>query len=179
MNVNYENNASLITLLLLVGLLFLSFLPAAALAGDEAYPFNKGRSRFSVEVSSTRAFNNSYTAVGLGVGYYVIDGLEVGLDGDAWFGNEPNIYRISPGLRYIIYSLQTVKPYAGVFYRRTFIENTEDQNEAGGRAGVTVMTGPRTNFSVGLVYDRRINCDKTIYFSCSETYSELSFAVLF
>ena len=44
-----------------------------------------------------------------------------------------------------------------------------DQNEAGGRAGITVMTGPRTSFSVGLVYDRRINCDKTVYSSCSET----------
>lgn len=178
MDINYERSW-ILNRALLICMLFLVFLPVTALAGPEAYPFNKGRTRFSLEVSSTRAFSNTYTSVGLGVGYFVSDGLEMGLDGDAWFGNEPNIYRLSPGLRYVFYSLQTVKPYAGIFYRRTFIENSADQNEAGGRAGVTVMTGPRTNFSVGLVYDRRINCDKAAYSSCSDVYSELSFAVLF
>lgn len=165
--------AALIILVLAIG-------AKEAFAGSEAFPFSRGRSRVSFQVSSTSAFDRNYTAIGLGAGYYVRDGLEVGLDGDAWFGtNAPNIYRLSPGLRYVLYSLGQVKPYAGIFYRRTFIEDFEDRNEAGGRAGITVMNGPRTAFSVGLVYDVRINCDRTVYSSCSDLYTELTFAVLF
>jgi hypothetical protein len=164
----------------LAAALLVLLLPAAAFAEAEAYPFNKGSSRFSLQVGSTRAFDTTYTAIGLGAGYYIRDGLEAGLDGDAWFAsNAPDIYRISPGLRYVLYFLGPVKPYAGIFFRRTFIEGNDDQNEAGGRAGVTVLNGPRSSFSVGLVYDARINCDRTIYSSCSDLYTELTFAVMF
>lgn len=162
-------------MLILATLLFTS----TASAGSEAYPFNKGRSRISLQLGSTRAFDQSYTAVGLGVGYYVIDGLEFGLEGDAWFGNSPDIYRLSPGFRYVLYRFDPVKPYAGIFYRRTFIEGTKDQNEAGGRAGITVVSGPRTNFSIGLVYETRMNCDRIVYSDCTEAYPEFTIAILF
>jgi len=152
---------------------------SAASAANDAYPFDRGRSRFSLQIGNTRAFDRSYTSVGLGFGYYVIDGLELGLEGDAWLGNSPDIYRLSPALRYVLYILDPVKPYAGIFYRRTFIEELNDHNEAGGRAGITIVGGPRTNFSVGIVYETRINCDTTVYESCSEAYPEFTFAVMF
>lgn len=79
----------------------------------------------------------------------------------------------------MLYSVGQVKPYAGIFYRRTFIEDARDQNEAGGRAGITVLSRPRTSSSAGLVYDARINCDRAIYDSCSDMYTELSYAILF
>lgn len=59
------------------------FFIAAAVYGQEAYPFNKGRSRFSLQAGSTRAFDRNYTSVGIGAGYYVHDGFEAGLDADA------------------------------------------------------------------------------------------------
>ncbi|OGW48485.1 MAG: hypothetical protein A2078_15710 [Nitrospirae bacterium GWC2_57_9] len=179
MNSTSLHIASCLSLAVLLIQAILFFPGTAAFAAADAYPFNKGSSRFSLQVGSTRAFDRSYTAIGLGAGYYLRDGLELGLDADAWFGSTPRIYRASPGLRAVFYSVGPIKPYAGVFYRRTFIENVEDQNEAGGRSGITVMTGARSNFSVGLVYDRRLDCDRTVYSSCSEIYTELSFAVLF
>ena len=161
-------------------IIFVLSTPITALAETNAYPFNKGRTRFSLQVGNTTAFNQNYTAIGIGGGYYVRDGLEVGLDGDAWFGMDvPGIYRLSPGLRYVLYSLDQYKPYAGIFYRRSFIEGHDDRNEAGGRAGVTVLTGWSSNLSVGLVYDVHINCDKTVYSSCSQFYTELSYGILF
>jgi hypothetical protein len=180
LNSSDEDSLAMALRILLVLVLLVLTVPGKAPAGAEAFPFNKGRSRFSLQVSSTSAFDRNYTAVGLGGGYYVKDGLEAGLDGDAWFGsNAPNIYRLSPGLRYVLYSPGRFKPYTGIFYRRTFIEGSDDRNEAGGRAGITFINGPRTSLSVGLVYDVRINCDRTVYSSCSDVYSELSFAVLF
>jgi hypothetical protein len=165
---------------LLLPLSVLIACPSTSLAGSEAYPFNRGASRLSLQVGSTRAFDTTYTVIGLGAGYFVRDGLELGLDGDAWFqSNAPDIYRISPGVRYIVYSMANFKPYAGIFYRRSFIEDSDDQNEAGGRAGITFLSGPRSMFSVGLVYDVRLDCDKAVYSSCSDLYTELSFAVLF
>jgi hypothetical protein len=31
----------------------------------------------------------------------------------------------------VLYTIQPVKPYAGLFYRRIFIEDNGDQNDAG------------------------------------------------
>ncbi len=159
--------------------LVLAAAPFPAFAESYGTPFSQGMSRFSLQVGTTRAFDRTYTAIGLGAGYYIADGLELGLDGDAWFGNTPHIYRMSPGLRYVFPLSGSLKPYAGIFYRRTFIGSAPDQNEAGGRAGVTALYGPRTTFSLGVVYDARINCDRTVYSSCSEVYPELAFSVLF
>lgn len=79
----------------------------------------------------------------------------------------------------MLYTIQPVKPYAGLFYRRIFIEDNGDQNDAGVRAGGIVLAGQRAYFGAGVVYDLRLNCDKSIYSSCSEVYPELMFAVMF
>ncbi len=148
-------------------------------AGPDAYPFSKGSARLSLLVGSNTAFNQDYSVIGIGVGYYVTDGLEAGLDAETWQGNSPHIYRISPELRYVLYTVQPIKPYAGLFYRRTFIEDHGDHNEAGVRAGGIVLAGQRAYFGVGVVYEIRLNCDKSIYSSCSDVYPELMFAVMF
>jgi hypothetical protein len=150
-----------------------------AQAGPDAYPFTAGSTRISLLVGGNTAFDKDYTVLGIGVGYYVMDGLELGLDAETWQGNSPHIERITPGVSVVLYSFQTVKPYAGIFYRRTFIENFGDHNEAGARAGGIVMVGQRTYFGAGVVYDQRLNCDKSIYSSCSDVYPELMFAVVF
>lgn len=63
--------------------------------------------------------------------------------------------------------------------RRTLISDFGDLNETGGRAGITTISGPRTIFSAGLVCDARLNCDRTVYSSCSELFPEISFSLLF
>jgi len=36
-------------------------------------------------------------------GYYLLDGLEAGLDGEAWLGSKPHLYAASPEVRYVFY----------------------------------------------------------------------------
>ncbi len=164
---------------LLFCLAMVLFFSAGAHAGPDAYPFSKGSARLSLLVGSNTAFDQDYTVIGIGVGYYVTDGLETGLEAESWQGNSPHIYRISPELRYVLYAVEPIKPYAGIFYRRTFIEGYSDQNETGVRAGGIVPAGKRAFFGAGVVYEKRLNCDRSVYSSCSDVYPELMFAVMF
>jgi hypothetical protein len=151
---------------------------ATAWASD-AYPFREGSTRFSLLIGSGSAFDRNYTVFGLGLGYYLIDGLEAGLEAETWQGSDPGISRVTPGFRYVFYSAGAVKPYAGAFYRRTSIQGYQDQNDAGVRAGGIVAAGRRAYLGAGAVYAAHINCDRTVYSSCSEIYPELQFAVIF
>jgi len=164
---------------MLLCLAMVLFLATGVHAGPDAYPFSKGSARLSLLVGSGTAFSQDYNVIGIGAGHYVTDGLEAGLDLETWQGNSPHIYRISPELRYVVYTVQPVRPYAGLFYRRTFIEDHGDRNEAGVRAGGIMLAGQRAYFGAGVAYDLRLNCDKSIYSSCSEIYPELMFAVMF
>jgi hypothetical protein len=160
-------------------IIFILSAATIAQAAPEAYPFTEGSTRLSLLVGGNTAFDKDYTVLGVGVGYYVMDGIEVGLEAETWQGNSPRIERITPGVNVVLYSFQTVKPYAGIFFRRTFIENHGNHNETGARAGGIVLAGQRAYFGAGLVYEQRLNCDRSIYSSCSDVYPELMFAVMF
>ncbi len=152
-------------------------------AETDAGPFSKGNVRMTVLIGSGTAYENNtqhnYTILGVGAGYYVIDGLEVGLDVEDWLGSGPRIYRVSPEVRYVFYEAETVKPYAGVFYRRNFIEGGEDSNTVGFRAGGMFLTGKRSYIGIGVVYDKYLNCNNSPFSSCSDTYPEILVAVTF
>ncbi len=168
-----------IKLLICCCLTGLALTAAAAQAGPDARPFSKGSVRLSLVVGNGTAFDRDYTIIGIGGGYYVMDGIELNLEAESWQGNSPRIEQVAPGVNAVLYSFDPVKPYAGVFYRRTFIEDHGGHNEAGGRAGGIVLAGPRAYIGAGVVYDMRLNCDRTIYSSCSDVYPEILFALLF
>lgn len=152
---------------------------ADAQAGVGASLFRKGNIRLSAYLGTGSAFNDTYTILGVGGGYYIVDGLELGVDAETWMGGDPDINRISPAVRYVFYSLQAVKPYVGAFYRRTFIEQFEDLDTAGVRGGLYFITGRRAYIGAGVVYDVYLDCEESIYTSCSDTYSEFLFAITF
>ncbi len=145
----------------------------------DAYPFTKGSARVSVLLGGGTAFDKDYTVLGIGGGYYVADGLEVGLEAEAWEGNAPRIYRITPGVTAVLYTVETVRPYGGIFYRRAFISGYRDTNDAGARAGGLVPIGQRAYFGAGVVYDAHLNCDRKVYSSCSDVYPEIMITALF
>lgn len=155
------------------------FASAARAEAGDAGPFHQGSLRMSLIVGSGTVFDQNYTVLGLGAGYYVADSLEVGLDVEDWTGNTPGIYQYSPSLRHVISTDSTVKPYVGAFYRRTVIEGYRDNDAVGARAGVFFLSGRSAYFGVGLAEDMYLNCDRTVYSSCTETYPELMFAVIF
>jgi hypothetical protein len=152
---------------------------ARADAADVGASFSQGRSRFSIVGGNGYAFNESYFVLGVGASYFVADGLNAGLDLEWWTGGDPGIVKVSPSLQYVFYQVPRVAPYVGAFYRRSYIQDIEDLNSAGGRAGVYISAGRNTHVGLGMVYESYFDCDESTYVSCSDTYPEVSFTVAF
>jgi hypothetical protein len=148
-------------------------------SGTPSAPFTAGNARLSIAFGGATAFNRNYSIFGIGVGYFVADNIEVGLDAEEWSGNTPRIEQVSPQARVVLKRDGTVQPYAGVFYRRTLIEGYPDHDTIGARLGVYFLTGRSAYLGAGLAEEVHLNCDRTVYSSCSETYPELLFAVIF
>ena len=158
-----------------VFLILLCCLISTAYAG----PFEKGSSRVSFVVGSGYTLNESYVILGLGAGYFVANGLELGLDGQAWVGGDPDIYKLKPQATYIVPVQSRIRPYAGVFYSRIFIDGYDDQDTAGARGGVYFTSNQKWFMGVGAVYESYLNCDKDVYSSCDDVYPEITFSVSF
>ena len=139
--------------------------------------FTQGRSRLSLGGGYGSFNNHSYGVVGIGAGYYVLDGLEAGVDGEAWLGDKPHIYTISPEVRYIVTQMQSFKPYLGAFYKRTFYDTLDNTNSFGGRAGFISPVSEHAYLSAGLVFEHINNCNKNLYDDCSLVYPELGISL--
>ena len=143
----------------------------------QAGPFDKGRRNISVVVGSGSAFRGVYTVVGVGIDYLIADGLQLGVDAQGWFGDSPKIYKISPQLSYVFSRKSDFKPYAGGFYRKTFIENLQDLESAGFRVGAYFNNGNGYQMGVGYVYETYLNCESSIYSDCATSYPEVVMSI--
>ena len=123
---------------------------------------------------SGRFFNEDYLIIGGGIGYYLVDGVELGLDVDVWTGGDPSIYEVTPSLTYVYDNPSHVKPYLGAFYNRTYIDGLEDSDALGYRAGMYMPSGNRLLVGIGIVYTELQDCTASIFTDCSDTYTELS-----
>ena len=148
-------------------------------AADVAGVFSRGRVHFAVFGGNGYAFNDTYLILGLGASYYLIDGLNIGINAESWSGGTPTITKITPSVQYVFYQIPRVSPYIGAFYRRSYIEGQSDLNSAGGRAGVYVATGSNAFVGIGGVYESYLDCNKAVYSSCSDSYPEISFTFAF
>jgi hypothetical protein len=153
--------------------------PAAVPALAKRDAFSAGTKRLSVVVGNGYAFNNSYVLIGVGAGYFFVNGLYLGLDFEYWTGSSPKITKVSPRLDYVLNTGSALRPYAGVFYRRTIIEGLDDLDSIGGRAGLYFMSGKSVYVGAGLVYENYLSCDTAIYSSCNDTYPEVVIAFSF
>jgi hypothetical protein len=162
----------------LAGLLvFASSAPTAK--ADIVGTFAKGRTQLSVFGGSGYAFDETYFVIGAGISYYLVNGLNIGISGEAWTGGDPAIYKITPSVQYVFYQVPRVAPYLGAFYTHTDIADRPNLDSVGGRAGVYVSVGGNAHLGVGGVYESYLDCTKAQYNSCSNTYPELSFIVAF
>jgi hypothetical protein len=145
-----------------------------------AGPFSKGSIRLTALIGTGSSVTDTYLILGAGVGYFLIDGLEVGLDYEAWILAEPVLNRLSPETRYVLHFVPTIKPYVGIFYRHTFVADYDDYDQVGGRLGVYIIPSRSRMFvGVGAVYERLLGCDDDDFLDCDEVYPELSFGVSF
>ena len=69
---------------------------ATAGTGGVGTAFSKNSTSVGVVIGSGSAFNDNYMILGLGIGYYVTKGLELGIDLQHWISGEPSITKVSP-----------------------------------------------------------------------------------
>lgn len=141
--------------------------------------FSRGKVRTTLYAGSASALDNQYLLIGLGVGYYIVNGLQIGVDGEVWVGSSPAIYKVAPQILYVFYRFSHLKPYVGAFYRRTFYDGYPDLNSYGGRAGLASALGRNVYASFGVVYEKYLSYDEAKYSSYSQTYPEFSVTVCF
>jgi hypothetical protein len=140
---------------------------------------SRGKTRLSVGAGWGSASNGSYLLLSGGLGYFLMKGLEAGLDGEAWLGNTPQIYKVTPGLRYLFLFSDRLFPYVGGFYRRVFYSDETPLNSIGGRVGAYVPMGNRVYAGAGAVFEQQLDCDTRIYQYCNTLYPEFTLAITF
>lgn len=138
--------------------------------------FSKGATSIGIVAGTGSAFNDDYIILGVGVGYYVLNGLELGIDVQHWFSGNPSITKVSPQIRYVFAQPKVIKPYVGAFYRRTYIENLDDANSIGYRAGAYFSSNNGVYIGGGIVYEEYQSCR---FVDCSSTYPEIIISVSF
>ena len=159
-----------------------STLAASAGSGGVGAAFSKNSTSVGVFVGSGSAFDDDYIILGVGVGYYVTEGLELGIDLQRWFSGEPTITKVSPQIRYVFTRAQPFKPYLGAFYRRTSFDDfngmeIDDQDSFGYRAGAYFSTRNGVYIGAGVVYEKYQDCSRVT--DCSTTSPEVLFTVSF
>jgi hypothetical protein len=148
-------------------------------SGYSAGPFSRGSIRLTLLIGTGSTVREDYLIVGGGVGYFVADGFELGVDYEAWILASPVFHRLSPEARYVFHMIPVIKPYVGVFYRHTFVaDDYEDMDHVGARGGLFyVPKGGRVFVGGGAIYERLLDCEETSLVDCDEVYPEIFFGV--
>jgi hypothetical protein len=159
-----------------------SALAASAGSGGLGTAFSRSSVSLGIFVGSGRAFDDDYTIVGVGAGYYLAEGLELGIDMQRWYSGEPTITKVSPQIRYVFTRAQPIKPYAGAFYRRTSFDEfdgmeIDDLNSFGYRLGAYFSSNNGVYIGGGVVYEEYEDCSRVT--DCTDTSPELLFTISF
>jgi hypothetical protein len=143
---------------------------------DRRTPFDRGRFSLSAGAGTTSAFGERHIAIGGSVGYFVLDGLALGLALQHQFG-DPSISLVSPELRYVAQPLvgrSPVVPYVGVFYSHWFVgEPFLDIDAVGTRGGLLYVSG-RLILGLGVAYERVVS---ECTMDCDLIYPDLTLAI--
>lgn len=148
-----------------LGAIAIAVAPARPAHADEPppappTPFDRGRVNLGLGGGSQTALGYRYFGIGGAVGYFVLDGVELGLGALHQFGDGPSISRVTPAVRYVAQPLvgrSPVIPYTGVFYNHWFIgRGVPDVDTVGARAGLLYVSGSLI-LGLGVVYERVVS----------------------
>lgn len=132
-------------------------------------PFEQGRWRLALGIGIGSFGSGSSFSFGGAVGYFPVDGFEVGTDAQAILGGGNSLARVSPQIRYVFHMVPGIQPYVGVFYRRWFGSNLLSHDTAGGRVGFFYIAGGSIYIGLGGAYEVALSgCD-----GCEWFYPEL------
>jgi hypothetical protein len=152
---------------------------APAHAEGPPTPFDQGQVSVHLAIAAQTAFDERRFGLGVGVGYFVLDGLEVGAFGLHMFGNGPSLDEVSPSIRYTAQPLVgswPVIPYVGAFYNHWFVgDGLSDVDAVGGRAGLLHLRG-RLIVGLGIAYEHTVS---TCTSSCDTVYPDVTVGFTF
>lgn len=141
-----------------------------------AHPWKQGSVRVSIGGGIGTLGGETAVILGAGAGYNVLDGLEVGLDADRWFGGAFGLTRVTPGLEYVLWMVPVLQPYAGTFFRHWFVSGADNLSSVGVRAGVYTGGNSRLLLGLGVVREAYLGgCD----LNCTDWYPEIRLSFRF
>lgn len=133
---------------------------------------------FSVSLGEHNALGFNHVSAGAGVGYFVVDGLELGAFALHEFGDGPSINEVSPSIEYVAQPLVgswPVIPYGAAFYSHWFLGDANaDVNTVGARAGVLHLSG-RLLVGLGIAYQHTLSTCT----DCDAIYPDVTFGFTF
>lgn len=144
-------------------------------------PFSRGRLSVGGGIGffSTIGGTSSRTwlLLGIGAGYFVLDGLEVRGDAGFWIG-DPFIVTLTPGIRYVFHMVPVVHPYVGTFYRHYFLSGGfSDTDSVGARLGANFMLNQMSYVGAGVVFEHFL--DSNVFSNPDQIYPEITIALTF
>ena len=150
--------------------------PATSEPPPRRTPFDRGRFGLSLGGGTQSTLGVQYIAIGAGVAYYVLDGVELGASGLEEFGSGPNISKLSPSLRYVAQPLVgkwPVIPYIGTFYTHWFIGGgLPDFDTVGARSGLLFLSGSLV-LGLGVAVEHQLACTT----SCNSIYPDFAISL--
>jgi hypothetical protein len=145
----------------------------------DTLPFQQGAVGLSLTVASAFEGDNEYLILGGGLGFYVANGFQIGLDGAVWVFDSPTIGTVTPKVEYVLSPIPIIKPYLGGFFRHYIVgDGRDDFQSAGGRAGAYIVPGDAAYFGFGALYEHQLDCGRRVI-PCDQWYPEITVAVSF
>jgi len=86
--------------------------------GPDPGPFKKGKVRVGFYGGAGSTYNQTYVILGAGIGYYLLNGLEAGVDVEGWVLQDPTFWKVTPQVRYVLWQISPIRPYLGIAYRK-------------------------------------------------------------
>ncbi|MHC3993642.1 hypothetical protein ACXWTF_02360 [Thiomicrolovo sp. ZZH C-3] len=153
----------------------LSVITAAAMT-LAAGVFDSGTTTVGASVGSGSGYNSTYTIVGVSASYFVLNGLSAGVGYRGWFGGTPTMSELELPVTYFIPLSPALHPYAGAFYRHTYISGDYQDYETVGLRGGIAYTEGQGYIAAGWVQEwyTRSNGDEI-----SRGYPEISIGISF
>ena len=150
--------------------MFMLALPATA-----QYAGPGSQTSASLSLATAKQFDRDYTVISGRYGRFFTDSFEASIGLELWRGNDPEIYKVIPELRYVSPTGQTFKPYAALFLTRTFYSNTvSSHNSFGVRGGVYYVLDSSAYLGLGLAAERLESCDRAVLRDCNYVYPEIT-----
>ena len=119
-------------------------------------PWSQGKVRVGVGGGATLNLDTTAFQISCGIGYFVVDYLEIGADIAFQFGtdNSPFTFVLGPAARLVVPIDKNVIPYLGAFYHHYFVADSSfaDLDAAGMRAGIFLRTS-ELNIQLGVAWD--------------------------